>query len=435
VHPVLFRLSLPWLGEVPIYTWGVMLGVSLIVGWYLTLGRAQADGLPREMLANCYVITALAALAGARLLFVVTNPDAFESASVFELRSGGMVAYGGFLGGFLGSFAYLRWKKFPLLPWGDVGVLSLASGLFFTRIGCYLYGCDFGRRLDEGAPAWLARMGTFPHWPEGTVQGGHGSEAWAHHIENGWIAPDAEVSLPVHPTQLYEAAVGLGLLVLLLWLRGRQRFRGQIFLTFVFLYGFARFALELVRDDAHRGNVPPSLATHVLLAVSFGLFALAFGLGIAPAIESKALRLASRVAFAAVAVVTFFALRPAEYALAPETKLSTSQFLGLVTAGAAAWAFSIFAKAAKASPQAAMAPVAWHDPSEVTEATEPAKKQEAEEDKAPEADEPEREAASGSKPKLTPAAEAETEPAAGVDETDVPKKPAKKKTKKKKAVA
>lgn len=413
MHPVLFRLSLPWLGQVPIYTWGVMLGVSLIVGWYLTLGRAQADGLPREMLANCYVITALAALVGARLLFVVTNPDAFESASVFELRSGGMVAYGGFLGGFLGSFAYLRWKKFPLLPWGDAGVLSLASGLFFTRIGCYLYGCDFGERLGEGAPSWLARLGTFPHWPEGTVQGGDGSEAWAHHLENGWIAPDAEVSLPVHPTQLYEAGIGLALLFVLLWLRGRQRFRGQIFLSFVFLYGFGRFALELVRDDAHRGSIPPSLPTHVLIAGAFALFAIAFGVGIAPAIESRMARLGSRVAFAAVAIVTFFALRPADYALASQTKLSTSQFLGLATAGAAAWAFSIFAKAAKANPTAAMAPVVWHDPSEPAE------------EAAAEKKEPEPETND-----VEPAAEPEVMP----DKIQEPKKPAKKK-KRKKAVA
>ena len=426
MHPVLFRLALPWLGEVPIYTWGVMLGVSLIVGWYLTLGRAQADGFPREMLANAYVITALTALAGARLLFVVTNPDAFESASVFELRSGGMVAYGGFLGGFLGSVVYLRWKRFPLLAWGDVGVLSLASGLFFTRIGCYLYGCDFGRTLGDGAPGWLKGVGTFPHWPEGTVQGGDGSEAWAQHLESGLIAPDAEVSLPVHPTQLYEAFVGLALLVFLLWLRGRQRFRGQIFLSFVFLYGFARFALELVRDDAHRGSVPPSLPAHLLLAGSFALFAIAFGLGLAPAIPSKPARVAAQLGFVAVALVAFFALRPQAYAPALEAKLSTSQFLGLATAGAAAWAFSVFRKAALVSPAAAMAPIVWRDPSDPgdPETADTGEEQTAEEDGA---------APSQASPEDAPDATPEPGEPAKTDAEGAPKK--KQKKKRKKAVA
>src|SRR5262245_49394392 len=44
----------------PIYSYGVMLGLSLVVGWYLTLTLASRDGLPKETMANCYVITAIA---------------------------------------------------------------------------------------------------------------------------------------------------------------------------------------------------------------------------------------------------------------------------------------------------------------------------------------------------------------------------------------
>ncbi len=370
MHPILFRLPLPWLGEVPIYTWGVMLGISLIVGWYLTLGMAERDGMPREMLANCYVITALAALLGARLLFVATNPILPEEyaneattwekvRSIFEVRSGGMVAYGGFLGGLAASFGYLRWKKFPIIPWADVGVPSVALGFFFTRLGCYFYGCDFGERLSETAPGWLKRVGTFPHWPEGTVQGGEGAEAWVRHVDLGWVAPDAPTSLPVHPTQLYEAGVGLALFVFLLWLRKRQTFRGQLFLSFTFLYGFARFCLEFVRDDVQRGDVPPALPAHVLFPIAFAVFGGAFAFGIAPAVRSKGPRLAAQVAFALPAVVSFVMLRPAEFVAAQPAKLSTSQLIGLLSAAVAAWGFSVFWKNAEKNPSAAMAPIIW----------------------------------------------------------------------------
>lgn len=370
MHPILFRLPIPWLGEVPIYTWGVMLGISLIVGWYLTLGLAERDGLPREMLANCYVITALAALLGARLLFVATNPilpeeyaseaTAWEKiSSIFEVRSGGMVAYGGFLGGLAASFAYLRWKKFPMIPWADVGVPSVAIGFFFTRIGCYLYGCDFGHRLSETAPAWLQRIGTFPHWAEGTVQGGEGAEAWVRHVDMGWVPPDAAVSLPVHPTQLYESAVGLALFGFLLWLRKRQTFRGELFLSFTFLYGFARFCLEFVRDDVQRGEVPPSLPAHLLFPVAFAVFGGAFAFGIAPAIRTTGLRVGAQLAFGLPVVASFILLRPAEYVAAQPAKLSTSQLIGLLSAAVAAWGFAVFWKNAKQNPAAAMAPVVW----------------------------------------------------------------------------
>ncbi len=161
--------------NLPIYSYGVMLGVSLVVGWYLTLTLAGRDGLPKETMANCYVITAICAIAGSRILYVATNPDEFKQASdFFALRRGGLVAYGGFLGGYLGSWAYLRANKIRLMPWADVAVPSLASGLLITRIGCYLFGCDFGKRLPETAPPFLKKLGTFPHWASGTLEGGDG---------------------------------------------------------------------------------------------------------------------------------------------------------------------------------------------------------------------------------------------------------------------
>ncbi|MEO8876829.1 MAG: prolipoprotein diacylglyceryl transferase family protein, partial [Polyangiaceae bacterium] len=166
----------------PIYSYGVMLGLSLVVGWYLTLGLAERDGLPKETMANCYVFTAVAAIIGSRVLYILTNlsefddptTHAFDLASIFALRRGGLVAYGGFIGGLLGSWAFLSRHKIRLLPWADVAVPSLASGLFITRIGCYLFGCDFGRRLSPTAPGWLQKLGTFPHWTTGTLDGGEG---------------------------------------------------------------------------------------------------------------------------------------------------------------------------------------------------------------------------------------------------------------------
>ena len=56
-----------------------MLGLSLVVGWYLTLGLAERDGLPKETMANCYVVTAIAAVVGSRVLYILTNLDEFDS--------------------------------------------------------------------------------------------------------------------------------------------------------------------------------------------------------------------------------------------------------------------------------------------------------------------------------------------------------------------
>lgn len=356
MHPILFRIPLPGGGSLPLYSYGVMLGLSFIVGWYLTLGLAEKDGLPRETMANCYVITALSAVVASRLLYVLTNLSDFETFwEVFEIRSGGMVAYGGFLGGLFGSWAFLRWKGIPLIPWADVAVPSLASGLLITRIGCYLYGCDFGQPLKETAPAFLKTLGTFPKWTDEITKDTSGSPAWAQHVTDLRIDPSATSSLPVHPTQLYESLVGLGLLTLLLYWRRHQKFRGEIFFIFTFAYGLLRFLLEFYRDDKERGDIPPALAPHILFPLCLSIFAAAYALGLAPRVKNAAVRMATQVAAFVPAVYAFIAFRPQEFQAVVAQKMSTSQFIGLTSAVAAAVAYAIFFKAAEQNPKAAMA--------------------------------------------------------------------------------
>lgn len=355
--------------NVPIYSYGVMLGLSLVVGWYITLPLAKKIGLPEETMANCYVVTAVAALAGSRLLFVVTNLDMFhETSEYFAFRKGGLVAYGGFLGGFVGSWLFLARHRIRLMPWADVAVPSLAAGLFITRIGCYLYGCDFGQRLSDTAPGFLKKAGTFPKLPEGTLgyfDNGSpvpGSPAFAHHMDmctrGVYKAADCvglkDGSFPVHPTQLYEAFVGLGILALLFWVRKHQKFRGQVFLVFVFAYGFCRFLLELVRDDDERGSLPFHTDRYILVTFALVLMAVSFAYGFSRSIQNPTLRIAARLVAAVPAVVAFLTLRTGAFVV-DDYSYSTSQFVGFVTAALAGLFYALMWEDARRSPKLAMA--------------------------------------------------------------------------------
>ncbi len=363
MHPILFSIPLPgWelpivgkVDAIPIYSYGVMLGLSLVVGWYLTLGLAEKDGLGRERMANNYVITAIAAVVMSRVLYVITNLGEFDSfADVFSMRRGGLVAYGGFIGGYLGSWWYLRRKGMRLMPWADVAVPSLASGLAITRIGCYLFGCDYGRPLADNAPGWLKKMGSFPHWAEGTLPSGSGAPAWVEHVRTRGLDPTAEYSLPVHPTQIYESLVGLMLLGLLLWARKRQTFRGQIFFVFTFAYGFARFLLELLRDDPERGNMPGALPEHILVPLCLAVFAAGYAFSFARLVETPGLRRVTQVLAFVPAVAAAALLRPETFAGDTLMQLSTSQFIGVSTGLAVCVAYVLFDNAARAHPDTAM---------------------------------------------------------------------------------
>lgn len=353
MFPILFKL--PFGAGFPIFSYGVMLGLSFVVGWYLSLGLAKRDGLPLEPLKNCYVITAVSAVVGSRLLYVATNLEEFDTfASVIEFRSGGMVAYGGFLGGFVGSVIYLAFRRFPITIWADVAVPSLASGLFITRIGCYLFGCDFGRPLAEGAPAWLVKAGSFPRWPDDSPAGA-GSPAFYHHVDTLGLDPEAAHSLPVHPTQLYESALGLGLLALLFFVRKHQTFRGQVFFTFTFVYGLGRFLLEFLRDDLERGDVGPGLPAQILYPLSFAIFAISFSVGLAELVRHRGAKLALQIASFVPAVIAYVKFAPAPFETVPKLLLSTSQALGLGSAMVAMVAFALFIHSARRAGAGAMA--------------------------------------------------------------------------------
>src|SRR4030095_791491 len=84
-----------------------------------------------------------------RLLYVFTNWSEFDSLTqVVMVNRGGLVAYGGMIGGFLASWYGCRKRKIPLLQWADVAAPSVVLGTAITRVGCLMFGCDYGKVTD-----------------------------------------------------------------------------------------------------------------------------------------------------------------------------------------------------------------------------------------------------------------------------------------------
>ena len=254
MRPVLFYLPF----GLPLYGYGLMLCLSVLIGRLLALRLAEQQGMDPKLMNRCCVWTVAGALVAARLLFVVTNLDQFDQAiDVFRWWKGGVVAYGGFLGGLAASAVFCRIHGINILAWADCAVPSLCVGLMITRIGCFLGGCDFGQPWDG---PWAVR---FPA----------GSPAFQQQTLQGLLPAGATQSLPVHPTQLYESLAGLALLVLVLVVRRRRTFSGQAFAAFFMGYAVLRYSIEIVRADLQRGTVGPFSTSQFIAVATFLLAA------------------------------------------------------------------------------------------------------------------------------------------------------------------
>ena len=260
----------PW-PPLPIYAYGVMLGTSLFVGWFLAMRLAKQDGIDQQEAGTIYMWTAIWSIVGSRVLWYLT--DGYKSGSplaIFKIWEGGLVAYGGMIGGFLASWYHCRKRGIPLLRWADVAAPSVVLGTAITRLGCFLFGCDYGARSSL---PWAVRF------PGPSALAPHGSPAWQHHVQDFGLAHSAAWSYPVHPTQIYESLVGLSLFGVLMLIRRYRRFSGQVFLGWVLGYGIMRPLIEIVRDDEDRGlfSLP---FTHTQLSTSqiIGIVSVLLGL-------------------------------------------------------------------------------------------------------------------------------------------------------------
>jgi len=157
--------------------------------------------------------------------------DCFAWAKFWQ---GGLVWYGGLLGA--GGYGiYFLWREgFPVLKGIDMTGMVIPLGVFFGRLGCWFGGCCFGHQSEH----WSAV--SFPGW----------SPASESQYREGLLSHPGLESLPVLPTQLYEAVGCLAIAAFCtLWLHPRKRFDGQVFVVSMALYAIVRFFLEFIRAD------------------------------------------------------------------------------------------------------------------------------------------------------------------------------------------
>jgi phosphatidylglycerol:prolipoprotein diacylglycerol transferase len=214
MHPVLFHV-----GPLAIHTYGVLVAAGFLLGITVAARRAKSEGIEPERINDLGVLLIVAGMLGGKLFHIVFFWNEFiagwRAAGLASLREG-FVFYGGFICASLATVVYARRKKLPLAKLADAFAPAIALGHALGRLGCFFEGCCYGKVCSL---PWAVK---FP----------------AEHPMD---------SLPVHPTQLYEAAGNLVIFAALAAFR--KRFDGQVWWLYVLSYGALRFVVEFFRGD------------------------------------------------------------------------------------------------------------------------------------------------------------------------------------------
>ena len=242
-----------------ISSYPVLLLLGFFFGWLLARARGARYGIARRHIDNITLVLPLAGLFGARLfarLFYAKLP-LLEALKVWE--GDGLVFYGGFIFGVAATLIYGAIKRLSLVGLADCLAPSVALGLAFGRVGCFLAGCCWGDVCVNSSHlasmrdiAAVQRIQTIPpisqsSWPV-AVQFPKKSDIYKQHAGLALVNHSASKSLRVHPVQLYEAILAAGLCAYLA-LHSTGRKPGDISLLLLVGYALIRFGTEFLRAD------------------------------------------------------------------------------------------------------------------------------------------------------------------------------------------
>lgn len=202
--------------------YGLIITLGIVLAFFYVYYRTKNAGLVFDDLVDIAFFTVIPAIVCARLYYVIfyelENPGTYNDfISVIAIWNGGIAIYGAIIGGAIGAFSVLLFKKIKWLRFFDALAPSVMIGQILGRWGNFFNIEAYG---SETSLPW--RMGIY---------------------EGGRL-------IYVHPTFLYESLWNLLGFILINVFWKKRRHDGQVFLFYVTWYGLGRAFIEGLRTDS-----------------------------------------------------------------------------------------------------------------------------------------------------------------------------------------
>jgi phosphatidylglycerol:prolipoprotein diacylglycerol transferase len=236
-------------------TYGVLVALGFLAGIWITMRLAKSIGLNPEKVSNLAVYTAIAGLAGAKLMMFAFDWRYFsehpgEIFSLSTLQAAG-VFQGGLILAIIVAYLYMQRQGLPFLRTADCFAPGIAIGHAIGRLGCLAAGCCWGDVCDR---AWAI---TFRN-PEARELTG------------------VPLGVPLHPSQIYDSAAQFLVFIIVYRLFFKLEKPGMTLGIYLVLSSLARFIIEFFRFHEQGLHATLSWPQWIALGlVGLGLFLIA----------------------------------------------------------------------------------------------------------------------------------------------------------------
>lgn len=215
IDPVLITI-----GSLQIGWYGLMiaLAVLVLVMWAHWQIKTRWPEFSTDTLLGVIIVGIPSAIVFARLLHVIDEWEYYSQHLDRLIGGSGLTIYGAILGAVLGTWIYSKFRPFSWNFGADLVAPGILLAQSIGRIGCLINGCCFGK---ETSLPWAI---SYVH-PNSSSFGVNGA----------------------HPTQLYEILFLLIFFVILIFLRGKLKPDGSLFLVYLGGYSLWRLASGFFR--------------------------------------------------------------------------------------------------------------------------------------------------------------------------------------------
>ena len=254
------------IGSVPIRYYGLFFASTILIGFYLMRRILRQYGFKDKMADDFLIWGVLGVVLGARLIhcffyepqYYLSNP-----LEILKIYKGGVASHGATIGLITAVFLFIKKYKIKFFELSDGIVFAAAVGATLVRIGNFFNSEIVGRVTDL---------------PWGIKFLKHGND---YNIAKNLATGNCDISSmdcliqywPVrHPSQLYEAAGGLTILIIMYVVsviykdRKMPGIYAGIFLTLYFTF---RFLIEFVKEFQ---TLQQGLTMGQYLSIPFVLF-------------------------------------------------------------------------------------------------------------------------------------------------------------------